>query len=365
MNFTPPLDRWLPHLLEVWRQGPGPTDGLTTAEADALAAGVKELSKGLTGERALVGQRYLARGDLLGAYLLYYWPVSFAQTLFALKQGGVLRGNRALDLGSGPGPGAFALLEAGWKSVTAADRSAEALVLAQKLASKGGRHLETQVWEADAAGAPKLPAGGPWELIVAGHFLNELASGTSDRVARRAEFLKALAERLSPGGKILILEPASHGPNADALALRDAVVAAGWSVSGPCFFQGACPARAANAACHDVLQWKVPHMVAQTARRAGIDKRELPFTWLLLSPTLLPTPDPALVRVVSEPMLNKAGRRRVVACGAQGRFSLSAPGAYRSPAWLTVNRGRAFRVTNPEIREGGWGIGPETRIAVE
>jgi SAM-dependent methyltransferase len=354
-----PLDSWLPHLLSVWRGGPGPADGLTTPEADRIAAGVKELSKGLTGDRSLVGARYLARGDLLGAYLLYYWPVSFAQTLFALKQAGIGRGQRALDLGSGPGPGAFALLEAGWKQVTAADRSPEALASAKKLAARASLPLETVVWDADAG----LPPGGPWDLIVAGHFLNELASGAPDRIDRRKAFVQSLAGRLTPGGKILILEPASHGPNADALALRDALVGAGWGVSGPCFFQGACPARAVHAACHDVLHWKVPHLVAQTARRAGIDKRELPFTWLAFTPEGPGTVDPAMVRVVSEPMLNKAGRRRVVVCGTTGRFSLSAPGAFRSPVWAGVNRGRALKVTDPEIREGGWGIGPGTRIS--
>src|SRR6185436_853856 len=103
-------------------------------------------------------------------------------------------------------------------------------------------------------------------------------------------------------------------------------------------------------------------LVAQTARRAGIDKRELPFTWLLFSPEPLPAADPSLLRVVSEPMLNKAGRRRVVACGSTGRFSLSAPGAYRSPLWLNVGRGQALKVVDPEIREGGWGIGPGTKV---
>jgi SAM-dependent methyltransferase len=285
--------------------------------------------------------------------------VSFAQTLFALKQAGIGRGQRALDLGSGPGPGAFALLEAGWKQVTAADRSPEALASAKKLAARVGQSLETVVWDADAG----LPPGGPWDLIVAGHFFNELAPGAPDRIDRRKAFAQALAGRLTPGGKILLVEPASHGPNADALALRDALVAEGWGVAGPCFFQGACPARAANAACHDVLRWKVPHLVAQTARRAGIDKRELPFTWLAFDPRGPVASDPALVRVVSEPMLNKAGRRRVVVCGSTGRFSLSAPGAYRSPVWAGANRGRALQVSHPEIREGGWGIGPETRLS--
>ena len=360
MASIPPLDLWLPHLLSVWRRGPGLHDGLTTPEADQIAKGVKELSRGLTGDRTLAGATYLARADLLGAYLLYYWPVSFAQTLFALKQAGLRPGGRALDLGSGPAPGAVALLESGWTNVTAADRSPEALALASQLAARGHRNLQTVVWNADES---KLPPGGPWDVIVAGHFLNELGAGLADRIERRTAFLQRLAGSLSPGGNVLILEPASHGPNAEALALRDAMVATGWSVSGPCFFQGACPALAANAACHDVLKWKVPHLVAQTARRAGIDKRELPFTWFALSPAAAPTSREELVRVVSEPLLNKAGRRRVVVCGVRGRFSLSAPGAYRSPEWLRISRGQALRVTAPEIREAGWGVGPSTHLS--
>ena len=360
MDSVPPLDRWLPHLLSVWRPGLGPSDGLTTPEADAVAAGVRKLSRGLTGTRSLAGGSYLDREDLLGAYLLYYWPVSFAQTLYALRQGQVPSRGRALDLGSGPGPGSFALLEAGWDDVTAADRSPEALALAQKLAARAGKNLKTVPWEAQDG----LPAGGPWDLIVLGHFINELAPGAPDRLALRQDFLRSLAGRLTATGRILVLEPASHGPNADALALRDGAVADGWAVAGPCFFQGACPARAAGAACHDVLHWKVPHLVAQTARRAGIDKRELPFTWLVLKPSGVPPADPALVRVVSEPLLNKAGRRRVVVCGVGGRFSLSAPGPYCSPAWIHVGRGQALRVIDPELREGGgWGLGPATRLS--
>jgi len=359
MDSAPPLDLWLPHLLAAWRQGPGPEDGFTPPEADAVASGVKELSRGLTGDRSLVGQRYLARGDLLGAYLLYYWPVSFAQTLYALRQGRVPSQGRALDLGSGPGPGAFALFAAGWTSVTAADRSPEALALAKTLGARTGHRLETLTWDAETS----APPAGPWNLVVIGHVLNELASGAPDRIERRWTFLQEVAKTLAPGGLLLVLEPASHGPNADALALRDRAAGAGGGISGPCFFHGPCPARAAGAACHDVLRWKVPHLVAQTARRAQIDKREVPFTWFVFHPESQPVLDPSVIRVVSEPMLNKAGRRRVVACGPQGRFSLSAPGAYRSPAWIHVHRGVALRVTHPELREGGWGLGPSTKLS--
>ncbi len=348
---TPPLDRWLPRLLQVWR-GTAGAEGLTSAEADQIALGVRELSQGLTGSRALAGQGYLGadeqRGDanLLGAYLLYYWPVSFAQTLSALRKGDLRRGKMALDLGSGPAPGAMALFEAGWPAVTAADRSTAALAQARQLAQLGGHTLTTEVWHAESG---QLPRGGPWDLILLGHFVNELAAGQPDRLQRRVAFFAALKAQLAPGGSVLMIEPAAHGPNAEALALRDELVKTGWGVQGPCFYQSACPALAAGAACHDLLPWKVPHLVAQTARRAGIDKRELPFTWLAFrADAVAPAP--------------KYGRWRVLVCGEKGRFSLSAPGSFRSPLWLGLRRGDALTITDPETRETGWGIGPATKL---
>ena len=358
----PPLERWLPRLLKVWR-GPLrelPEGSLTTSEADRVAAGVRELSKGLTGQRELAGAGYLTNDDLLGAYLLYYWPVSFAQTLSALRKGDLRRGTKALDLGCGPAPGALALLEAGWTKVTAADRSQSALEKAQQLAQLGGFPLTTVRWSAEE---DDLPPGGPWELVLLGHFLNELAPGKPDRIERRAALLEKIRAQLAPGGVILLIEPASHGPNAEVLALRDLMVVQNWGVLGPCFYQKSCPALAAGAACHDLLPWNVPHIVAQTARRAAIDKRELPFTWMAFRPSGAPAGDSAHYRVLSEPMLNKAGRKRVLVCGEAGRFSLSAPGAFRSPLWLNLRRGDAVKIENPEIRESGWGIGDETRLS--
>ncbi|HEY9054414.1 MAG TPA: hypothetical protein VIO60_06315, partial [Rectinemataceae bacterium] len=53
-----------------------------------LAAGraLKALQRGLTGDRSLVGRDYFADKDHLDAYLLYYWPVSFAQTWLCLEE---------------------------------------------------------------------------------------------------------------------------------------------------------------------------------------------------------------------------------------------------------------------------------------
>src|SRR3954451_18798720 len=127
--LTKDLERWIPRLISVWRKSrrkEGPEGKLTPQEVREVGAGVKQLSHGLTRERELAGARYMDDPKLLGAYLLFYWPVSYAQARQVL---GELpnRPRSALDLGSGPGPVAFAAMDSGAKEVVAADRSKAAL----------------------------------------------------------------------------------------------------------------------------------------------------------------------------------------------------------------------------------------------
>ena len=143
------LARWMPRLVAVWRRHrklpPGPPT-LVGRELKEVGQGIRTLSTGLTRDRALVGARYLDDPRLLGAYLLFYWPVSYAQARAVL--GELPRRPRAvLDLGSGPGPVAFAALDAGASEVTAADRSAPALTLARALAAEAEEPLATPCLE--------------------------------------------------------------------------------------------------------------------------------------------------------------------------------------------------------------------------
>lgn len=180
--YSKDLERWMPRLIAVWRAsrgrggGGGPETRLTPQEVKEVAAGVRQLSLGLTRERQLAGARYMDDPKLLGAYLLFYWPVSYAQARQVL---GELpnRPRQVLDLGSGPGPVAFAALDAGGGQVTAADRSKAALTLARNLAAEAGEALATRDWDPTKKGAT-LPDG-QFELITMGHVVNELY-GTGD-----------------------------------------------------------------------------------------------------------------------------------------------------------------------------------------
>lgn len=359
----------VPALLALWREitgrPPGPLARLSPREQSAVIPALRHLAGGFGGSRNIAGHDYWEDPELLGAYLLFYWPISFVQAHAVLQLSAIKPLGRALDLGSGAGPAACALRQLGWGDVVAADRGGPALRAAEWLSggmAAQGR-FKSQRWDAQAGQA--LPEG-PWGLIFAQHLFNELWKHEADRIERRRALLLQAAEWLLPGGKILLVEPARHVINAELLELRDSLAEVGLYIHGPCFRQQACPARAEGAACHGELRWEPPPEVAHLAEAAHIDRSTLAFSWLLIGREL-PVSHPSRLRVVSETRLNKAGRERALVCGEAGRFSLSAPARSHAPwarTWHQLGRGDAIQVEQPEIRESGWGLSPESRLKI-
>lgn len=360
--------------------GAGPAEGLTHSEYARISDALLRLQRGLTGNRSLIGSRYMDDPDILAAYLFFYWPVSYAQVAGVLAQSG-LRPSRVLDMGSGPGPASAALLDAGAQSAVLVDSSTSALDLARRVLSLGGPAPEKLRYvAADLEGRTPYEGAaeyGPFDCVVFGHSLNELWVGAHDRADRVLALAGAAEARLSPEGFLLVVEPALLATSRDALALRDGLAAAGWSVFAPCPGRSRlpCPALAAGPAhtCHDELRWETPETVRILARRTGLDKDSLKAAWFLARPPSAPAslprsayPEDAF-RVVSDPLLNKAGRVRYLLCGSTGRFPFSAaaadPGSGKT-GFSYLRRGDVIRVEHPEIRESGWGLGPSTRIEI-
>jgi SAM-dependent methyltransferase len=360
------MRRWIPTLMGLARDrlglSAGPADRLRPEELNAVLPALHRLSGGLGGGRGKAGAVYLDEARLEAAYLLHFWPISYAMAAAVLAEGWLPKGARALELGCGPGPLTAALLDAGAASVLAVDHSAKALQTVGALLPAA--RVSTLRWEAES-GAP-LPEG-PYDLLAMSHFINELWKREPDRLARRAAFLGGLAGRLAPGGRLLIIEPAAHALNADLLGLRDRLLRDGWRVEAPCFFQGPCPALALGAACHAEATTPLPPHARQLLTAAHIDRARPGFGWLLLRAPggEAPAPEAGAVRILSEAMVNKAGRVRRVACGAVGRMTLSAPAAGSEPwraDWQGLRRGERLVVEGAELRERGLGLQPTSRL---
>ncbi len=283
----------MPRLLAAWRRArrspPGPPDRLAPAELREVARAVQQLSQGLTRERSLAGSRYMDDPALLGAYLLFFWPVSYAQARQVMGElpvmGELLHlSGAALDLASGPAPLAFAALDAGAREVTVADRSATALAAARELAADAGEALRIRQVDLTGAKPGQSDVGGPFDLISIGHGLNELYPSRLDAPERRAAMLDSWMGLLKEGGCLLIIEPALRDTSRNLLRVRDLLVQRGRVVRAPCLYRGNCPALIKESDwCHAERSWQRPPLVEMIAAAAGLRKESLKMSYLLMA----------------------------------------------------------------------------------
>ena len=371
------LRRWIPGLLSAWRglrrevrRGPRPPPGeLLPDELREVTAAVQRLSLGLTRDRKLIGARYLDDDRLLGAYLLFYWPVSYLQARGVLSEL-PRRPRSALDLGSGPGPVAFAALDAGAAEVVAADRSARALAAARRLATEAGEPIATREWDPQRRGGLAGLAGGrKFDLVTLGHVVNELFQGDG-AAARRAALIEEALGLLAPGGSLVVIEPALRDTSRALLEVRDLLVARGLAVRAPCLFRGACPALVRPTDwCHAERPVDPPPLVDEIGRRAGLRKEAVKMSYLVLAPKGegWSEPPPGLTfRIVSEPLPSK-GRLRYMGCGPEGRKGLALQEKDVTPrnrAFEGLLRGDVVEVTGVEPRGDGLRLSPESDVRV-
>ena len=375
------LARWLPILLASWRSRrhgrSRPSAALAADELAYAARALLRLQRGLTGERSLAGSAYMEDDALLGAYLLYYWPVSYMQAALLLEELRPflpLASLRGLDLGCGPGPMAAALADFGAGELALADASRPALDLAEALlrsprAPGDGVAPALSLQLCDLESGAELPAG-PYDLIVFGHALNELWKGEPERQKRLHGLVERASSLLSPGGILLVVEPASLAPSREALTLRDSLAAAGHQIVAPCPGSYACPALAAGPArtCHLDTPWTPPESLASLAKAAGLDRQSVKCTWFAMRPLGASVEDSIEgSRVVSDPMLNKAGRVRYFLCGEAALTTISAhkdDGHARDLGFFDLRRGDVISLRRAEPRSGGLGVDDETRLVI-
>jgi hypothetical protein len=350
----------------------GPDDRLAPAELRLAARAVAALHEGLVGGRALARAETYGERTHLGAYLLWWWPQSYAKVRAALNliPAALPAGARVLDLGAGPAPASLAALDhlraanARGPSPQAVAADASELALAEARALSGSRALQTRAHRLQAAAAPGLE--GRFDLAIAANVLSELAGGP----AARAELLAGIAERnLAPRGILLLLEPALRETGRGLLQIRDALLARhGLRALAPCLTQRPCPAlEAARDWCTAARAWEPPPHVGQLARELGLRAdEELSFAYLAAARAEgpLPAPPPGLWRVVGLPPREK-GKKRIFVCADAGRLPATRLGRDESPsnaAFGLLGRGDLVRLGGVSSKGDGLRVGPSAEV---
>ena len=362
----------------------------------SVSKNLRFLQRGLTGNRGLIASSYMDEWSILQPYLLYYWPISFYEVsaiLYELKTRAVLPDiNSVLDLGSGPGPASCAAQTFGAMRASLVDKSKRALAMASAIAAKGRRkNLNLEIIEYCASIEDFCaPKGESYDLIIAANSLNELWADSPDGILRRRDLVLRFLPNLQPEGILIIVEPSAHYTSIPLLELRDSLLAAdfnGFSLTclGPCPHSFACPMLdQVKKPCFSEWQWNLPPSVRELADCAGLDRDSLKASWVALKKQKNRGKDKEALqdnkigsfdsadlrgRIVSEPMLNKAGRVRYIVCTNRGlRVTISAPRndpTAENLGFFGLGRGDLIAANGLEIRgESHFGIAPGSQLEV-
>lgn len=352
----------------------------TRVSRDKLAQAVADLSHLFTKGRAALPPKYLDDASRRAGYLAYFLPVNLAKVQVLLDElpAGSLREPagktlHVLDVGSGPGTGALAVLD--WMQqqapraveIVAMDQSQPALRDAERL-------FESYKEKAGAKSATLIPMKADldksrwmeelrakqvegFDLIVAANVLNEIGDETKDGLERRTAFAESLLGLLATHGSLIIMEPALRETSRNLLRVRDALVAKqACTVYSPCLHEKPCPALVKDDDwCHEERPWTPPAIVAAIDREVGLIKDALKFSYVILrkdGKTIVPR-QPDVYRVVSE-LREMKGEKRAWLCNETGRPEVGRQDRLRSDSNAALDqwyRGAIVRISEIVRRE--------------
>jgi ribosomal protein RSM22 (predicted rRNA methylase) len=317
-----------------------------------LAQAVKVLSRLFTEERRNLSRTYLDDGLLGTAYLQYFLPVNLAKIQVLLDEMPAPQTSErfsALDLGSGPGTGALAVLD-WWQqralphglSVTAVDASTVALQQARQLWNRycqtaGVEKAKLQTTEGEferRAWFELVSQRAPFDLIILANCLNEIHVDVKDPIERRTELVTDTLSLLALHGTMMIVEPALRETARALHQVRDRLLhERRCTIYSPCLHECGCPAlMKPDDWCHEERAWEPPPVIQQIDAEVGFIKDALKFSYLLLrkdGKTIVER-KPDVYRVVSELRIMK-GEKRAWLCNEQGRQEVGRQDRLTSP----------------------------------
>ncbi len=317
-----------------------------------VAQAVRELSRIFTKDRSRVSRTYLD-DELLGtAYLQYFFPVNLAKIQLLLEEMPTpepIEGLCVLDIGSGPGTGALAVLDWWYQqklprtvSVTAVDSSAGALRQAGQLwerycRASGIQNADLQTYEGDVerqAWLEQVRQKGPFDLIILANCLNEMHTDRGDPIEGRTGLVTDCLSLLMPHGTMMIVEPALRETSRALHEVRDRLVGEkDCTIYSPCLHERNCPALIrSDDWCHEERTWNPPSSIRDIDEAVGFIKDALKFSYLLLQKDGRTAVErqPDVYRVVSE-LRELKGEKRAWLCNERGRQEVGRQDRLASP----------------------------------
>ena len=184
--------------------------------------------------------------NLFGAYLLYYFPISYlqiqsiigsVQNEFEKIAEAKTEKIRILEIGSGPAPGTTAIIDRIRKlnenakiEVVLLDSSKNALEIAKKVIQTDFENVSVETHVTDLENEKILSKiGSGFSVILLSHVLNELWKNNGDKIPLRLEFLSKAknllnSENASKNALLILNEPALLESSRNLMKVRDAIL---------------------------------------------------------------------------------------------------------------------------------------------
>ncbi|WP_419787434.1 small ribosomal subunit Rsm22 family protein [Pseudodesulfovibrio sp.] len=339
------IDRLFPELTDENREALDRFDAalkaawpLKSKHRGQLKYDIRDMSRGLTSERADRRVDYMGDAKFLSPYVYYFlpWNLYRLSRLFAGLSFDVPDGARVADLGSGPLTSVIALwlarphLRERALEFTCLDRSHKAMQVGRDLfTAVAGKDSPWRIHTVKGAFTDHLREKA--DLVIAANAFNEL--DWSGRVARpqAAKLAEHLAGCTTETGRVLIVETGVRLAGRIIADLRTSLLEDGFKPIAPCPHVEACPMPATGTGapwCHFNLSAKgAPDWLQSLSREARLEKAGVSLNFLYASRQ--GAKEWGGVRIISEPFKVDEGRGQY-ACSHKGltlvEYGMGGPG---------------------------------------